>query len=289
LAQPVRQGKKRLSAIAGQLGVTPFSRDDFFYVTSKLAQEPDRLVLVGGQALETWGVLLKVPAPNGQVNPLTEDTDWLGSHADALWLANLLGIDSTELWSPPLDDPTPNTALIYLERVESQVLLMDFLRCVTGLENQEINQLAAEIEVPAPDGGLVRLRVLHPLHCLVSRMANLAVHPRKRQGNGPMQAHWAIAIVRAYLASFADQAAEGQIRKACQKVAEMAEFNHAEYCYLNFGIDPLQAVTAKVLAAGGKGFVTNDWPRTVARIEGKRQKWLDRQAYKKERAQRKST
>lgn len=109
MAQPVSRGKKRLSAIAGQLGITPFSRDDFFYVTGKLAQEPERLVLVGGQALETWGVLLNVPAPNGQANPLTEDTDWLGSNADARWLANLLGIDRTEVVSPSLDDPTPPT------------------------------------------------------------------------------------------------------------------------------------------------------------------------------------
>jgi hypothetical protein len=166
---------------------------------------------------------------------------------------------------------------------------MDFLRCVTGLENQEINQLAAEIEVPAPDGGLVRLRVVHPLHCLVSRMANLVTHPRKRQGNGPMQAHWAVAIVSAYLENLASQATEGQIRKACQKIAEMAEFNAAEFCYLNFRIDPLQAVTANVLAAGGEGFMNNDWPRVVARIEGKRQKWLTRQAYKKERTHRQST
>jgi hypothetical protein len=249
LAQPVRRRNKRLSAIVQQHGLTAFSRDDFFYVTSKLAQEPDRLVLVGGQALETWGVLLKVPAPNGEVNPLTEDTDWLGSHADAVWLANLLGIHHTELLSPSFDDATVNTAIIYLERVESQVLLMDFLSRVTGLKNQEVNQLAAEIEVPAPNGGFVRLRVLHPLHCLVSRMANLSTHPNKRQGNGPMQANWAVSIVSAYLESLASQSTESQVRKACQKVAEMAEFNYAEFCYLKFGIDPLQAVTAKVLEA----------------------------------------
>ena len=283
MAQPVRQAK-RLSTIAGQRGITPFTRDDFFYVTSKVTQEPDRLVLVGGQALETWGVLLKVPTPNGQLHPLTEDTDWLGDRSDAVWLANLLGVEHTELWSPSFDDSTTAAALLYLERVESQVLMMDFLRCVTGLENQEIDQLAAEIEVPAPGGGSIKLRVLHPLHCLVSRMANLAVHPRKRQGNGPMQAQWAVAIVRASLEDLAQSATEGQIRKACHKVADMAEFGHAEYCYLNFDIDPLLAITGDVLAAGGEGFVTLDWPRTVARIEGRRRKWLARQQHIRERA-----
>lgn len=241
-------------------------------------------MLVGGQALEAWGNLLQVPAPNGQTTSLTEDTDWLGSRSDAQWLANLLGLDRTEVHTPSFDDPTPNTALVYLERAETQVLLMDFLRCVTGLENGEIDKFATPIEVPSPDGSHVTLRVLHPLHCLVSRMANLSTHPNKRQGNGPLQAQWAVAIVQAYLEKLVGSSSESQIRKACQKVAEMAEFKYAEYCYLNFAIDPLQAVTEHVLAAGGEGFVKNDWPRTLAKIEGKRLKWLARQKHLQERA-----
>ena len=252
-------------------------------------QEPKRLILVGGQALETWGVVLNVPAPNGQLNPLTEDADFLGSLEDAKWLVKLLGIDHTELYSPAFDDPTPNTALIYLQRKDNQVLMMDFLRCVTGLQNKEIDQLAAEIEVPTPSGSFIKLRVLHPLHCLVSRMANLESHPKKRQGNGFMQADWAITIVQAYLETLAKNATELQVRKACQKVAEMAEFGPGRYCYTNFAIDPLRAVTPNVLAAGGDGFVTNDWPRTMARIKGRRKKWLDLKQRIKERTLRQAS
>lgn len=285
MAQPIKPSSKKLSTLVKRVGLTPFTPEDFFYVTSKVSEEPTRLVLVGGQALETWGTVLNVPPPNGQTSSLTQDTDWLGDRSDAQWLAGLLGMDHTEVYTPSPDDPTPNTALVYLERAESKVLLMDFLRCVTGLDNHEIDQLAAQIDVPSPDGSHVRLRVLHPLHCLVSRMANLSTHPSKRQGNGPAQAQWAVAIVQAYLERLvAAQAPEPQIRKACQKVAEMAEFKYAEYCYLNFAIDPLQAVTADVLAAGGKGFEQNDWPRTVTRIEGKRLKWQARQKHLQERA-----
>lgn len=39
-------------AMPGQL--VPFLPDDFYFVVDKTSRSPDRLVLVGGQALEVW-------------------------------------------------------------------------------------------------------------------------------------------------------------------------------------------------------------------------------------------
>lgn len=283
MAQSVRFGGKRLSKIVGRVGIASFNRDDFFYVTSKVSQQPDRLVLVGGQALETWGTVLKIPSPDGQTDFLTKDADWLGSRADAEWLAQLLGLERTEILTPNFGDSTPNTAIIYLEREDSQVLLMDFLRCVTGLQNQDIEALAVPIDIPSPGGGVFTLRVLHPLHCLISRMANLAEHPSKRQGNGPLQARWAVDIVHAYLNRLKAEATPTQVRKACYFVADMARYKYAEYCYVNYQLDPLAAITKDILDAGGQEFKSNDWPRVVGRVEQQRQKWRQRQLRSLER------
>jgi hypothetical protein len=73
----------RLSALVNQQGVAPFTAEDFLFVGSKVATDPARLILVGGQALETWGAYFDVLAPTGDRHPLTEDTDWLGSKKDA--------------------------------------------------------------------------------------------------------------------------------------------------------------------------------------------------------------
>ncbi len=107
---------KRLSRLAAKQGLAAFSPDDFYDVGAKVSQDPERLILVGGQALEVWGVVLGVPAPAGDASPLTEDADWLGSQDDARWLANLLGVGRTELQVPDFNDATPNTALMYLEK-----------------------------------------------------------------------------------------------------------------------------------------------------------------------------
>ena len=76
---------------------------------------------------------------------------------------------------------------------------MDFLASVTGIKNAELPKYAAEVDVTIHDGRRVPLRVLDPVHCLLSRMANLKAYASKRAGNGPLQAQWAMDIVRAYL------------------------------------------------------------------------------------------
>jgi len=207
---------------------------------------------------------------------LTVDADWLGQKADAQWLADLLGRDHTELSIPAVGDPTPSTAVLYLER-NGRVMLMDFLAGVTGIQNAELLKYAAEVDVAMPDGRTVPLRVLDPVHCLLSRMANLKAYASKRAGNGLLQAQWAIDILRAYLRYMvACGAPQDTMRKQCHRVAEIAEYGSkaAEFCFTEYQIDPLLAVDADVVAAGGTPFAAKDWPATVARIRRKQSDWL---------------
>ena len=230
------------------------------------------------------GVVLDVAPPNAvangeqQFHALTVDADWLGQKADAQWLADLLGRDQTELCIPAVSDPTPSTAALYLER-NGRVMLMDFLADITGLEKTELLRYAAEVDVEMPDGRSVPLRVLDPLHCLLSRMANLKAYASKRQGNGILQAQWALAILEAYLLYMVKSGApEKTMRAQCHRVAELAEYGHgaAEFCLTRYHIDPLQAVGAEVVAAGGASFAEKDWPHTVERIRRKQAHWQNK-------------
>jgi len=267
-------------AMSGQLA--PFLSGDFYYVVDKTSRAPERLILVGGQALEVWGVVLDVKPPSAvamdeqHFHAFTVDADWLGQKADAQWLADLLGRDHTELSIPAVGDPSPSTAVLYLER-NGRVMLMDFLAGVTGIQNAELLKYAAEVDVAMPDGRTVPLRVLDPVHCLLSRMANLKAYASKRAGNGLLQAQWAIDILRAYLRYMvACGAPQDTMRKQCHRVAEIAEYGSkaAEFCFTRYQIDPLLAVDADVVAAGGTPFAAKDWPATVARIRRKQSAWL---------------
>lgn len=257
-----------LSQIVAQRGVDPFTPDDFNFVASKQETDLGRLILVGGQAIETWGVVFDVLAPTGDRYPLTEDTDWLGSAEDAKWLCNLLGLDNTEIFFPSVDDMTPSSALAYLSRPGGRIVMMDFLHSIVGPKNEKVRKLAMEIVV-----GGTKVRVLHPLLCLESRMANLRDIPAKRRGNGPMQAVWAVNIVRAFLRRNLEVAGAEATSKACHFVRELAEFKLGRFCFLNFDLDPLLAVESELVHAIGGRFALDDWPRVLERVRKKRDRW----------------
>lgn len=253
-------------------GIDSFTPEDFKFVTSKLAADPDRLILVGGQAIAVWGIVFDVPSPLGPTQTLTEDADWLGSKLDAKWLSERLGRPSdVDLQLAGDFESTPSSALILLLRDGTRVVLMDFLRAIAGLDAENIEKLAVPIEF---NGGI--LKVMHPLLCLESRFANLEIIESKRKGNGPNQAVWMIDITRAYLREMIKSMEDPQqIAKAIRQIAELAEFKSSgKYCFLEFGLDALQAIPPEAVTYAGEGFAKNEWPRVVARIEAKREHWL---------------
>jgi hypothetical protein len=259
----------RISQLVRERGIDSFNLEDFKFVGSKLAIDPNRLILVGGQAIETWGHYFDVLPPTGNNEPLTEDIDWYGSKKDAMWLCSLLGGKAnTELIVAKDFDPSPNTALAYLQRPDGRILMMDFLRALIGLKDEDITKFAVPIAVSG-----IRLNVLHPLLCLESRLANLEKLSSKRTTNGVMQAKWTIDIAEAYLLKMRSiGASDRDMIKACTQIAESAEFRSGPYCYRSFQLDPLLAVSQNVLDAVGGRFVTDDWPRRLDRIKAKREK-----------------
>lgn len=260
----------RLSAYVARHGIDAFNREDFLFVSQQVAKAEEPMILVGGQALETWGLFFDVLAPTGDRHPLTEDTDWLGSKRDAQWLCEQLGLHITEIKFAGDTDNTVSTAYAYLQRPDGRVLMMDFLRAIVGPSNDDVRRLAVPVRVD----GEVTLHILHPLLCLESRMANLEQLPSKRVGNGPMQAVWAVEIVAAYLHTVVHRGVMRDAIKACHHVAELAEYKSGRYCWLNFEeVDPLSAVTPDLVERIGGRFATDDWPRTLQRIAAKRERW----------------
>lgn len=57
----------RLSALVKQNGIDPFTADDILFVSKHASKAPEGLILVGGQAIETWGIFFNNLAPTGDV------------------------------------------------------------------------------------------------------------------------------------------------------------------------------------------------------------------------------
>lgn len=260
----------RLRDLVGKQGIAKFTADDFKLVTNRVATDPGRLILVGGQAIEVWAVLFDVPSPLGKGIALTEDTDWLGGKRDAQWLCSLLeGSAKVDLqFSTDFESPV-SSAIAFIQR-DDRILLMDFLRAIVGPSIEEVKRLAVQVDL---DGGAIK--VPHPLLCLHSRLANIREIAAKRNENGLAQARWMIDIFRAYLLKMIGTLDSIQLAKNCREVAKLAEFQPGRFCYEHFQIDPLLAIDNAVVEHVGGKFLELEWPNLTRRIRDKQAGWLE--------------
>lgn len=223
-----------------------------------LRLRPDA-VLVGGQSLAVWAAALGV-RPRPPLDPyVTSDIDFLGSRRVAKELAEKL---DAALLVPPADDHVQvNSAVLLLRDPRGGRVLVDFLSGVVGLEATKIRKRALEVE--AFD---TVFRVMHPVDCLESRVANLYALPSKRNESGVAQARLAVEIVREFIAKVAASGNERHTLKLVEHVGRLARGKGAAQVGARYGIDVMEAIPVEKLP---QAFREKQWPRIVARAPKK--------------------
>jgi hypothetical protein len=194
-----------------------------------------RGLLVGGQALAFWADHLYIERPVELASGVTADADFIGDSGLARDLAKRLG---WQLWIPALDDSTPQTGKVTHRMRSGETKQVDFLSGVVGLTTKDLARRAVELEVPE----VGRLRVIHPLDVLDSRIQNLHSLPEKRNRAGIAQARLAIDVVRAFVRQQIATRDERTSLRLLERVAEIAGDIAAVRVFLLYGIDPLKAV-----------------------------------------------
>ncbi|MGH8296175.1 MAG: hypothetical protein ACRETZ_11880 [Steroidobacteraceae bacterium] len=192
-------------------------------------------LLVGGQALAFWADHLQVERPEALVSAVTADADFIGDAVLATTLGRRLG---WETWIPPLDDSSPRTGKVTRRTGDGGVKQVDFLSGVVGLTTKDLARRAIEMDIP----DIGRLRVIHPLDVLDSRIQNLHLLPAKRNDAGIAQAGLAVGVARAFIAREVAMRGERIGLKLLERVAEMAGDIAAVRVFLLYGIDPLAAI-----------------------------------------------
>jgi hypothetical protein len=188
-------------------------------IASHLTLE-DGAFLIGGQALNLWAEYYSKAQELAEYRPYTsKDIDYFGSRAAAQKLADQLGGQVTV---PDPDDHTPHTAVVKAE-IDGATILIDFLGGVQGVRPKELEKGVVEILLPYTREGVsgrLSLPVMHPLHCLQSRIANLAVLGRT-DSTAQRQAEAAPIIVREYI----DEALrDGDHREATRTLQDLFHF-----------------------------------------------------------------
>lgn len=131
----------------------------------------DGAFIVGGQALNLWAERYYAAYPTlAAFAPYTsKDIDYFGYQAAAKKLAKALG---GKVVFPEIGDASPNSALV-VAKIEGREVEIDFIDHVMGVMPRDLERDALELRVPLKDAeGYIDIPVMHPLHCLQSRIAN---------------------------------------------------------------------------------------------------------------------
>jgi hypothetical protein len=215
----------------------------------------DRTVLIGGQAVAFWaqyyGISSRIPA-------LTRDIDYLGTKAAAKSVSDRLAIPH-KLSVATLDDATPSTAVLLVPMDGyPEPIIIDYLASIIGVAANKVQQSAVTVEIDKE-----RLKVLHPLQLLQTKIWNLYALPEKRTDEGREQARLAIAIAAAYLSDIAT--GQRSLLDAIETIGRFAATTPSQFARKNFELEcldaiPLRAFEARVLPSE---FHDKRWPQLL--------------------------
>jgi hypothetical protein len=147
-----------------------------------------------------------------------------------------------------------------------EVKQVDFLSGVVGLTTKDLARRAIEMDIPDID----RLRVIHPVDVLDSRIQNLHLLPEKRNDAGIAQARLALGVARAFIAREVATRGERVGLKLLERIAEMATDIAAVRVFLLYGIDPLEAVPLEQFRTTTALHKVR-WPQILAEVTRKRE------------------
>lgn len=208
-----------------------------------------------------WVVHYDIPIPDSGTPALTQDVDFLGTKELAEQLASLIG---AHIKVAGIDDHTANTAVLTFRRENTgQILLIDFLSCLIGMKEDEVQRLAVPMAY-----GVGKIHIMHPLLCMESRFINLHKLSSKRNGNGITQAGIAIEVARHYLTEMLARGDERQALNAVKRIKKLALSPSGKYCWKEYGLDPITAIDPTKFTS--PMFIEKGWPALVAEVNNKR-------------------
>lgn len=229
-------------------------------------------LLVGGQALATWAVYYGIRPVGALSRAVTMDVDFIGTSNIAQVLQRSLG-RPWKLRKGTLDDVGGQVAKVYATVPGEGIKQVDFLSGIVGLDTEDVRRRAAEITLV--DG--VTVHLLHPLDVLESRLRNLDVLSSKRNAHGVAQARLAVTVARAFIEDNMDAGGDPRrVRQAVRRVEKLALDTRLSQVAFTYAIDVLAAIPVERIAY--PRFHEHQWPKLIARLERKREKFVALQA-----------
>ena len=230
-------------------------------MTRIIENVPAEMVLVGGQALALWmnryGIGPKERAGESFNTKVTTDADFLGSQEHASRLARAL---AARIIVP---DSRALTALVAQIRVkaasglEHNIDVLHQLYDAGGLKaSVELTKRAISRAALAETESGKRIRILHPLDVLASRINNAEGLTHSKGEHVLTQARWGIKVTRVAVervVSAGDQSTERPGAMA-REIERLASSRAGRNVYRMYGIETAEAIPFALLLKKVAGF-----------------------------------
>lgn len=144
--------------------------------------------------------------------------DYFGHLDAAKKLAERLG---GRVLVPGSDDATPESAVVVAD-VAGVEIRIDFLKWIKGVPVKALEDSAVELILPVQAAGgpaELALPIMHPLHCLQSRIANV-VELGRRDDVAIRQLAAAPVVVREYVSEMLDMGEQAEATRTLQRLFE---------------------------------------------------------------------
>lgn len=222
-----------------------FNANEASEITSALPKDTQSFI-IGGQALNLWVSRYRSAKLTFSVDgPFTsKDVDYFGNQFDAAQLAAAL---QGNVSFPSDDDATASTAHVTASFAGKEVGI-DFLDNVLGVKRERLKRRVKTLDAPLISNSqqTITLRVMHPVHCMQSRIYNVVSRTIRRNDETALrQLRAAPTIVIAFISEALDN---GQRKEATQSLREIADYLITDFngrnAHERCEIDPLDILIA---------------------------------------------
>lgn len=264
----------------------PISARDVLALLVRLGDVADRIVLVGGQAVNLWS---EIYLAQGRAPELMEDApftskdiDFCGSHEAARLFAARVRQGRAKLAT--LDDATPNVGVVLFVDDGGHERVVDFLGAPFGMKARGVERNSVRLDL-LDDAGIstgTTYRVMHPVDCLESRVHNVVgLATTYDTPHGRRQLRAAVICAREALKDILDTpASEGfdpvrAVLDLNERIFDLCLHDrHGRVVCQRAGIDPFDAVLVDPRL--GEKFIERRWPQMRQRLAAQRAKMANR-------------
>ena len=222
------------------------------------------VVLIGGQALNYWASVFREAPELDQFGPYaSKDVDFQGHRAQVEKGATLLG--GKAIVPKSMDHATPTSGIIEIQR-GGQLMKVDFLSQVYGLKAKCVEAMAIPVQIAEN----TKVLVMHPVHCLQSRVHNVIGLPQQYANlHGLNQLRASVICAREYIRVRAKLNRRPALN-ASEVVFKFATHQRSKDTVVRHGIEIFEAI--QPWTELGKSFAELRYPQMKSLIEENRRK-----------------